>query len=144
MIRRSLITFLVALSLVSRTFSQEPLPVFAIRRPTVVAFFVQAGQGAQQDGENEALDDFQFYLPRARKDLGKEGVDLKVVYASSFKVRLRSETRIFRPGEIKVGYYFIAPGKQARVEYGVLTDEDISHIAHEYFGRAPKLQGARH
>lgn len=37
-----------------------------------------------------------------------------------------------------VGYYFISPGKQPRVEYGVMTDDDLLHAAKEHFGTSTK------
>jgi len=35
---------------------------------------------------------------------------------------------------VKVGYYYIAPGRKPRLEYGVATDLDILQIASDYFG----------
>jgi hypothetical protein len=39
----------------------------------------------------------------------------------------------FKSGKVGVGYYFIAPGKQPQVEYGVHDDQDILDIARRYF-----------
>jgi hypothetical protein len=53
-----------------------------------------------------------------------------------FSLRASPEQPSFvvRRGPVKVGYYFIAPGKKPRIEYGVVTDIDLLQIATEYFG----------
>jgi hypothetical protein len=109
--------------------------VVVIRRPTVVAFFVPARQGElkNQADINEALDDFQFYAARVRKPLNDAGIDFEEVYASSFHVRRGSRTTTFRPGKVKVGYYFVAPNKEPHVEYGMMTDTDLFQFAQNYF-----------
>jgi hypothetical protein len=38
--------------------------------------------------------------------------------------------------KIGVGYFFIAPGKEPHVEYGVMTDADLLDAARKYFGIA--------
>ena len=55
-----------------------------------------------------------------------------MIYASSFDVKSGVKIRSFHP-KIDVGYYFVEPGRSPRVEYGVMTDIDIMHIATEYF-----------
>jgi hypothetical protein len=45
---------------------------------------------------------------------------------------------LFRLGKVKVGYYFVAPGKKPRIKYGVMTDADILQMADEYFGIAAR------
>jgi hypothetical protein len=110
---------------------------FVVRRPTVFAFFPPVTQkDLEHDPDtNEALSDFHLYATRARQAFGKLGIDFTEVYAWSFRVSIQGKITSFTPGPDKVGYYFIAPDKKPRVEYGVKTDSDLLQIATEYFNR---------
>ena len=121
--------------------SAQTARTIEVRRPTVVAFYVPqlAGEDPEKDGTDEALSDFRFYLGPARKALKAMGMNLELVEAPSFQVRLGGKARIFRPAEA-VGYYLIAPGKEPRIEYGVMTDLDIVQVAKEYLAlRVPSV-----
>ena len=108
--------------------------VFVVRGPTIVAFFPPVKESDLSDGEtNEVLGDFQIYTGRVRDPLRKMEIEFHEVYAHSFRIRLGKRITTFRPGEVGLGFYFIAPGKKPRVEYGVQTDIDILEIAKEYF-----------
>ncbi len=113
-----------------------------VRRPTIVAFFppVTTDQIERDSDTNDALDDFQWYARLARPPLKKAGVDFFEIYARSFRLRLGNRRVTFRPKTAEVGYYFVAPGKQPRIEYGVATDTDLFRIAHESFG--VEIEGA--
>ncbi len=115
-------------------------PVVVIRRPTIVAFFTPVTQADLKNDPdtNEALADFQFYAANVRRPLHDAGIDFQEIYALSFRVQRGTRTAIFRPGKVKVGYYFVAPGKKPRIEYGVITDTDLLKIAKEYFDLAGK------
>jgi hypothetical protein len=83
---------------------------------------IDAGEG----GINEVLADFVFYLPYAEDKLREAGVEVHSVFkVKSFQVKLGSRWRTFRPRGITVGYYFIGPGRQPRIEFGVQDTEDI-------------------
>ena len=110
-------------------------PVFVIRRPTIVAFFPVTAKEIENDPDtNEALSDFQSYAGRIRGPLSKRGIDFKEVYARSFRVISGGKTIQFRAVGGKVGYYFVAPAKTPRVEYGVEADVDLLQMAAKYFG----------
>lgn len=111
-------------------------PWFIIRRPTVIAFFppVTQKQLEQDPDTNESLADFQIYAKQARERLAKMGVELKEVYARSFRVSMGGKVTTFRPGSQDVGYYLIAPGKTPRIVYGVQADTDLVQLAAKYFG----------
>jgi hypothetical protein len=81
---------------------------------------------------NEALADFQLYATRVGKPLHDAGVDFKEIYANSFQVQRGTRISTFRSGKVDVGYYFVAPGKEPRIEYGVLTDGGLLLIAKKY------------
>jgi hypothetical protein len=121
-------------------FTAAPLPSaqpsFAISRPTVIAFFPHVTQKELEHDpdRNESLADFQLYVKQARERLAKMGIDLKEVYASSFRINVGGKIATFRAGALVVGYYFIAPGKKPRIEYAVETDSDLVQLSTDYFG----------
>jgi hypothetical protein len=88
------------------------------------------------EGDAEALNDFDFYASKVEDRLKKAGIDFREVDARSFRVRAGKRLRSFRTGKIGIGYYFIAPGKEPHVEFGVMTDEDLVNAAGKYFGVA--------
>ena len=128
----------VLLCLASGAAPKEKLVV--VNGPTVVAFFppVTGAELAKDPDTNESLVDFQLYATRVREKLNNAGIEFQVIYASSFAVRCGAKTTTFRPKKTTVGYYFIAPGKSPRVEYGVMTDVDILRVAAEHFQLASK------
>ena len=95
---------------------------------------VKQAELADDPDTNEALADFQEYTNRVREPMRKADIDFRVLYASTFRIRVGASSARFRPGTVKIGYYFVAPGKKPRVHYGVATDGDLLEIAHEYFG----------
>lgn len=109
-------------------------PSYNVEGPTILAFFTPVSQsGPREAGTEEALADFQFYGLQASKQLAKMGVNYKEVRASGFVVKVGNAATSFRPSK-GVGYYFVAPGRKPRVEYGVMTDRDLVQAAHNYFG----------
>ena len=118
----------------------DPQPTITVRGPTIVAFFepVTEAQLQTDPDTNEALTDFQFYADGAHKAFLSTGIDFYVIYARSFKIRIGTRMTTFRPGKITVGYYFVAPGRKPRVEYGVNGDSELLGIAKEYFGNLSK------
>jgi hypothetical protein len=111
-------------------------PVVVVKRATVVAFFEPASEQELQRNPdtNETLADFQEYVSRSKGPLEKAGLDFQVVISRSFQVRDGRKTRTFRLDKIPVGYYFVGPGRQPRVEQGVMTDVDLFAIVRDYFG----------
>jgi len=45
---------------------------------------------------------------------------------------------VFRPAKGNVGYYLIVPGKNPRIEYGIMTSTDLLQVANDYFGTSSK------
>lgn len=114
-------------------------PVVSVRQPTVIAFFPHATDAelSQNPDLNEVLGDFQLYAAQAREPLAKIGVHFKVISGTQFQVQqgqIRTDVKV---GKDRVGYYFVAPNKKPRMEYGVMTDADLVRIAKEYFGTKP-------
>ena len=113
-------------------------PLILVQRPTIVAFFVPMTEAEANSGggDAEALGDFNYYIYKVERRLKRVGIELQQVNGRSFKVRDGTRTSLFETGKIGVGYYFIAPGKEPHVEYGVMTDEDLVDAAKKYFGLA--------
>jgi hypothetical protein len=126
------LTMLVAPAL----YAQKPLSI-NVCRPTVIAFFKPASnpQDAIESGDNESLGDFQVYYGRVQQPLKDRNINSKVVYTPRFRTECGIHVNTFIAKKTMVGYYFIAPGKSPRVEYGVMTDLDLLKVADEYFGR---------
>jgi hypothetical protein len=114
--------------------------LIVVSGPTVIAFFppVTEKDLSEDPDTNESLSDFQLYAQRVRGKLHDAGIDFQEMYASSFGVKCGGKTKTFHPQKIQVGYYFVAPGKSPHVEYGVMTDADILHVAKKYFRPVPK------
>ena len=117
--------------------SSKQSDAFEISRPTVIAFYPTASD-LKKDDSNSALFDFQLYTTNARRTLEQSGVDFEVVNTRSFNVVQEGRPTTFKPAKAAPGCYFAMPGKKPRIEYGVMNDQDIVRIAHEYFGPAIK------
>lgn len=134
----ALLTIFLAVNLAPGK-SSEKTPHFEISQPTVIAFFPSnAKANSKTDDMSESLSDFQLYAESARQQFQKVGVDLEVVYARSFRVVADSKAVTFHPAKAEPGYYFAAPNKKPRIEYGVMTDAEILRVAQEYFGLVVK------
>ncbi len=113
-------------------------PTVVIHGQTIIAFYPHFSQKDLDSGEGdaEAMDDFSYYASQVENRLKKAGIEFLSEEAKSFKVRDGATVHSVRGGKISIGYYFIAPGKEPHVEYGVMTDEDILDEARQYFGKA--------
>jgi hypothetical protein len=103
--------------------------------PTIIAFFhpVTKAELRKDTDLNEALSDFQYHLRKAKPRLEDAGISVHEIYSTSFRIKLPSTTITFKTKDIHVGYYFILPGKEPSIQYGVLTDIDLLHFADDYF-----------
>jgi hypothetical protein len=117
------------------TGQESPIPTFVIERPTVIAFFppMTDAELEKDPDMNEVLGDFQLYASQAAPRLKKAGIDFEFASATEFKVKNGGILHDFKTGKVRVGYYFVAPGKEPRVEYGVRDDLDILDIARKHF-----------
>ena len=129
-----------AVPLLILTFSfgiaqQTGIPTFNVERPAIIAFFppMTDAELEKNPDMNEVLGDFQLYASRAAPRLKRAGIDFEIASAVTFKVKIGKSVRTFKTGKVGVGYYFIAPGKQPRIEYGVHDDLDLLDIARKYF-----------
>jgi hypothetical protein len=144
---------LVPIARAQGTPVQTPAPVqtYAVKGRTIIAFFrhVTDAEMERDPDVSEALGDFQLYASQARPRLLALGIDFEVASATRFKLRIGKHVRDFRARQADVGYYFIAPGKEPHVEYGVMTDVDLVEAARAYFsidarhGSRPKGRSER-
>jgi hypothetical protein len=126
----------VALGVPLARTAPEKQPLVVVHGPTVVAFFppVAQAQLEKDPDTNEALADFQLYARSVRAPLRKAGIQFHELYTHSFRLRIGKKLTTFRPVKVDVGYYLVAPGKEPRIQYGVMTDSDLLQAANEYFG----------
>lgn len=139
--KRRVGTALLLLLLAGAIVGQKAAPVtYTVKGPTVIAFFrhVTDAEMEKDPDTNEALSDFQLYASQAAPKLKKAGITFEAASATAFRIKDGAHLRTFK-AKIEVGYYFVAPGKEPRVEYGVRDDHQIEEIAAEYFHiSAPK------
>ncbi len=113
------------------------VPVVNGDGPTVVAFFPNASKIGPDDADgNEALSDFKYSAIHVKKPLGRLGIQFAEEYGRSFRIRSESKSVLFTRETGTPGYYFFAPGRRPRIEYGVRTDSDLLAVARQYFGLA--------
>lgn len=113
------------------------VPVVNGDRPTVVAFFPNASKiGHDNANGNEALSDFKYSAMHVKKPLGRLGIQFAEEYGRSFRIRSESKSVLFTRKNGTPSYYFFAPGKRPRIEYGVKTDSDLLAVARQYFDLA--------
>ena len=118
-----------------RTSGAEKPQLIIVRGPAVIAFFkpVMQAELEKDPDTNETLSDFQLYARQVRKPLKKAGIEFYELYGNSIELRAGREVTTFRPGKVGVGYYLVAAGRKPRIEYGVMTDDDLLQVAHKYF-----------
>ncbi len=113
----------------------KPVPVFIVHQPTIIAFYPHFTQDELDKGEGDAaaMEDFNYYAYKAEKRLQDAGIDFLPVEARSFRVHVGTKVHYFQGGKIDIGYYFIAPGKDPHIVYGVMTDDDLFDASRKYF-----------
>lgn len=132
---RAVPVVILCVSLFASAAQADEAAQIIVDGPTVVAFFepVTEAELEEDPDANDALDDFQFYARETRIALDGSGVAFHEVYAREISVIVDGVDKVLRP-EVTVGYYFIAPDRTARVEYGVHTDVDVLALVDEVFG----------
>ncbi len=128
---RLLLVLLVAVLIATGTEQQQTK--FIITKPTLISFFLDFTDKQVEEEGNEALADFVFYLPYAEDKLRAVGVQVYSVFkVKSFQVKVGHRWRTVRP-RVSVGYYFIAPGREPEIEFGVEDTGSILDLARKYF-----------
>jgi hypothetical protein len=105
--------------------------------PIVVAAFITTQAEADSDSDvNEALSDFQYYLPGMAKGLARRGVRMAVRFARPVRILVSGDTITWpvRADSGGVGYLFLTPGKRPMTRWGVNTDSGLLEDAASYFG----------
>jgi hypothetical protein len=119
-------------NLVQQRREQTPTcSVYKIVGPTVIAFFEYESALKNPDIQ-DALDDFRFFLEGLREQIDESVIRIHECQRQSFELEVAG--RRLRSEQSGAGYYLISPGKDARVERGVITDNDLIAVMREYFG----------
>ncbi|QWV92374.1 hypothetical protein KP004_14315 [Geomonas oryzisoli] len=120
----------------SPAYTAEKMPVITVSGPTLIAFFAPVTQEeVEKSGDtSEVLNDFQWHLREVKQKLQKAGISVHEIYVRKFAVVTDNKRKVFKPGKIDVGYYFVKPGKVPKVEYGVMSNVDIVDASGVYFG----------
>jgi hypothetical protein len=130
---RAVSVFLAVCVMVSVAAAEQQTR-FVITGPTLISFFLDYTDDEILAEGGESLYDFKSYLPAAENTLRWAGVQVHAVFrVKSFQVKMGSRWRTVKPRESGVGYYFIAPGREPRLEFGVEDSETIVDFAREYF-----------
>jgi hypothetical protein len=114
----------------------SPTPAFIVKQPTIIAFFSLKPGDLSDPDTKESYNEFRRYVSAARLRLARHGVKVEQAVAASFAVQLGTAKMRFTPVRRQCGYYFLAPGRQPQVAYGVISDDDIVRGAQRYFGDA--------
>ena len=110
--------------------------------PVLIALFPDVSQAeVDADGDlNEALADFQWYLPGAFAALAAAGIQAHEVYADTLRLRDPADparTLSFDAREVR--YVWLRPGHAPRTVDTVMQDLGLLQVSAEYFGR-PELR----
>jgi len=115
------------------TGAEQQQTKFVISRPMLISFFLDYTDKQIDADGSEALADFVFYLPYAEDKLRGAGIEVHAVFkVKSFDVKVGRRWRTVRP-RVSVGYYFIAPGREPEIEFGVEDTGSIIDLARKYF-----------
>lgn len=118
----------------AKTPATPATPTFIVKQPMIVAFFSLKPADLQDPDIRASYRDFQRYVAAAKSQLERHGVKVEQAVATSFSVQLGKAKMRFTPVRRQCGYYFLAPGRQPQVAYGVISDDDIVRGAQRYFG----------
>src|SRR5271157_2091 len=116
----------------------ENTGVISIAGPTIIAYFVTTQKEIDQDsGGNisEALGDFQTFVNNIDQYSMTKGIRIYQTYKDTIRYKIGRKLEVFHPkvDSEKVGYIFINQQKKLKIQYGVMTDEDILGFAEEIF-----------
>jgi len=114
-----------------RSKQTQACDVFKVVGPTVIAFFDYENALKNPDAQ-DALDDFRFFLEGLREQIDQSVIRIHECQRPSFEVE--ADGRRLKAEQSGAGYYMITPGKDARVERGVVTENDLIVVMREYFG----------
>jgi hypothetical protein len=111
-----------------------------ISGPTLIAFSPPSTSAADSSQDVEtAMDDFGYYLASAQDSLRAAGVRVVSVESRTLHVVDAGRATAFRvpPDSAELGYYLVAPGRAAEVQYGAQSDIDLIEWTRRYLRQAP-------
>ena len=133
---------MLADSLAAQGVEQSALPVIAISRPTVIAFWkvpVSDSELVADPDLASALDQQQYYWAETRERLTRLGIAALDQPGRRFRMRDHEGERVFisPPDSAVVGYLLVAPGEAYRVVYRLHYPDDLIALATKFFGLPP-------
>jgi len=120
----------------AKTPATPATPTFIVKQPTIIAFFSLKPGDLTDPDTKESYSEFRHYVASAKQQLQRHGVRVEQAIGTSFSVQVGTRKVRFTPVRRQCGYYFLAPGRQPQVAYGVISDDDIVRGAQRYFGDA--------
>jgi hypothetical protein len=123
----------ILLALFTIFLVDQDRPAVNVSGPTMIAFFAPIKHPETDAEGNQALAEFKKYAAQVREPLQRAGIDFQEMYAESFDLRINGKLTTFSSGHMKIGYYFVAPDKNPRIEYGIAPPAQLLQVAREYF-----------
>jgi hypothetical protein len=117
---------------------------YRIASPTVVAFFNYASVQPNDPNLPDVIEDFRLTVQRLRERLDDSVIAVHECYQSWFEVNVPGKAlQHFTVGPEGAGYYLVSPAVPAKVEYGVMTDEDVINLMRQHFGTGTVTKALR-
>lgn len=107
-----------------------------VRRPTVVVFWLAAGDSLDPDSAADAFDDLSYYTAQVAAHLKANGIDLVPTNADTIYVETPGHRRravVLDGLDFPYGYVLIDPGGPERILTGIYSDDDLQDEIDAYF-----------
>jgi hypothetical protein len=107
-----------------------------VTQPTVIAFYHVDRLNADVpafvfnlENQGGTISEFEFNIPRQQSALAAMGWQLVILYRADFQAAAPDGTLLGRPENGPAGYLAAAPGRPARIHYGVLDTAELERFA---------------
>ena len=107
-----------------------------IGKPTVVVFWLHAGDSLSRDSSQAAARDLDFYTEQVAGTLADNGIALVATNADTVYVEQADHHHraiVLSGLDYPYGYLLVDPGTPERILTGVYNDEDLMDELHAYF-----------
>jgi len=107
-----------------------------IGKPTVVVFWLHAGDSLSRDSSQAAARDLDFYTVQVAGTLADNGIALVATNADTVYVEQADHHHraiVLSGLDYPYGYLLVDPGTPERILTGVYNDEDLMDELHAYF-----------
>jgi hypothetical protein len=107
-----------------------------ISKPTVIVFWLRAGDSLSRDSAQAASRDLDFYTEQVAGILAHNGIALVATNADTVYVEQADHHHraiVLSGLDYPYGYLLVDPGTPERILTGVYDDEDLMDELHAYF-----------